>query len=77
LAVFQLIIEKFATFDTAHAERETLFFFKEKQGLVEIIHCISGVKGIILKFKMKQITQPLFASQVANAGILIERNALN
>jgi len=52
-------------------------FLQGKQGLAKVIHCISRVEGIILKFKMKQIAQPLFASQGANAAILFERKPLN
>jgi hypothetical protein len=48
------------------AEYKTLFFFEEKQGLKKVIHYISHMAGIVLKFDIKQIPYPLFTSQDAS-----------
>jgi len=52
-----------------YVEYKTLLFFKEKQGLAKVIHCISHVEGIVLNFNIKQIPQPLFTSQDASLKI--------
>ncbi|CAB1074772.1 hypothetical protein D1AOALGA4SA_2591 [Olavius algarvensis Delta 1 endosymbiont] len=64
------MIGRFTTCDKKLAEHETLFLFHEKQGLAKIIHFISRAEGIILKFNIKQIPQPLFASQACGHLIL-------